>query len=316
MAFVHEALSSVIGQTREPDEIVIVDDGSTDGTLDVVRGFADPRVRVVELPHRGLPHLGETYNAGLSATTGDLVSLIEGDDRWLPWKLDLHEQAFADPSVDVAHGTYAVIGARGTVLRDHVAPHLELREGPYDALVAHLLFSYVMPVTATLRRSALMAIGGFRQVGNTPHVDYATFLPLAERGRFSYGARPVAEWRKHGGSGTSQLAGHDLEAATLCRNLALETRARLARTELPSVGRIEQAWDDAHGRTIWNMTRILLRRHRYPEARAALAHAGGRRYSGGMRARLLLANLAAHTHLDLERIAAIVTGRSAFEQLD
>lgn len=293
----------------------MVDDGSTDGTLEVVRRV-DPRARVVALPHRGILALGETYNAGLVATSGDLVSTIEGDDRWLPTKLELHERAFADPTVVVAHGSYAVIGARGAVLRDRVAPHLRLPSGAYDALVPHLLASYVMPVTATIRRAALGAVGGFRQLASTPHVDYATYLALAERGRFHYDPAPVAEWRKHAASGTARLAGRELGGADLSLDLALAALRRSARPGLPDEGRIRRAWNDAHARTIWNMSRLLLRRGRYADARSALAHAAGRRYSAGMRLRLLLAELAARTHVDLERIVRLAGVRSPFEQLD
>lgn len=314
--YIAECLRSVLEQTRPPDQVVVADDGSTDGTLDVLRSMTDPRIEIVALPHRGLGALADTYNAALGRAHGDLISTIEGDDRWRPGKLALHAAAFAHAAVVVAHGSYAVIGARGRLLRERVDAGPTLRAGPYDALSVSLLMSYVMPVTATIRRRALEAIGGFQQLDDLPHIDHPTYVRLAEYGDFYFTDSVVAEWRKHSASGTSVLVVEDVDrGAALECELALAIRARSPRRDVPSPAAIERAWESAHGRQLWNAARLLLREGRHRDAREVLRRANGHRYPVPLRLRLVVAAAAAWAQLDLDRVISIFR-RSPFEELD
>ncbi len=94
--FVGEAIDSVLAQTLDDWELVVVDDGSTDGTLDIVRGYRDPRIRVIARDHGGLYRLGESYRAALEASTGPLLAVLEGDDTWPPDKLARQSADFDD----------------------------------------------------------------------------------------------------------------------------------------------------------------------------------------------------------------------------
>lgn len=315
--FVAETLRSVLDQTRPVDEIVVADDGSTDRTLDIVRSFRDPRIEVLSLPHRGIERLSETYDHALARTSGALVGVIEGDDRWRPQKLAVQERAFADPTVVVSHALYAVIGARGSLLREVIDPPVRLDEGPYDAFPLHLRMSYVMPITALLRRSALEEIGGFRQLAGTPHTDHPTYLALAKLGRFYFHRRVVAEWRKHVHSGTMGLVGVDLEGTRLSRELALSARVQSSRTDLPSPTAIVREWDEAYARQLWHAARILLVQRRHADAHLVLSYARGLRgISNGIRMRLLLARVAATLRVDVEPLARFAGGPSPYSQLD
>jgi glycosyltransferase involved in cell wall biosynthesis len=81
---VAEAISSALEQTRPPDEVVVVDDGSQDGTADVVRAFGAP-VRVVRRPHEGV---AAGRNQAMAAATGEVWALLDADDRWRTTKLE------------------------------------------------------------------------------------------------------------------------------------------------------------------------------------------------------------------------------------
>jgi glycosyltransferase involved in cell wall biosynthesis len=83
--FIPSAIESVLTQTRRPDEIVVVDDGSTDQTAAVVAGYADQGVRYIRKENGGA---GSARNRGLRETTGALVTFLDADDRWLPDKLE------------------------------------------------------------------------------------------------------------------------------------------------------------------------------------------------------------------------------------
>ena len=80
-AFVREALLSVLAQTRAPLEVLVIDDGSTDDTADVVRGIDDPRVHYHYQENAGV---SAARNRGLDLAAGDFVAFLDADDRWRP----------------------------------------------------------------------------------------------------------------------------------------------------------------------------------------------------------------------------------------
>jgi GT2 family glycosyltransferase len=82
------ALDSALGQTHARVEVIVVDDGSTDATQQILRQRygGEPRVRYVHQPNAGVV---AARNAGLELSRGDYVALLDSDDSWFPWKLEL-----------------------------------------------------------------------------------------------------------------------------------------------------------------------------------------------------------------------------------
>ncbi len=105
------AIASVIGQTRQPDEILIVDDGSTDGTVDAVAALQEPRVRILRLARN--QGAAAARNAGIEAAHGDWIALLDSDDEWEPRKLELQMASLADAPDDTP------AGVTGYVIRDY-----------------------------------------------------------------------------------------------------------------------------------------------------------------------------------------------------
>lgn len=313
--YVTEAIRSALDQSLPPLEIVVVDDGSTDDTVARVRSISDPRVRLFAAEHRGIGRLAETYGSGLERCHGDLIAFLEGDDLWPAGKLERQVPDFADGAVLLSHGAYAVIGARGTLLRERVVDHAGLPVGRYDALPPHLLTSYILSVTTVLRKQALLDVGGFRQLSGTPHWDYPTFLILAERGPFVRRSEVLGLWRKHGQSGTMGLAGRDFEGTDLAMALALETRQRSGRADLPALGRIRRGWSEAFARQSWQVGRVLLVNRHFQEARRVAWRGFLRSPSLVSRSRLLALCAASIGRVDLERFGRLLLRRSTIEEL-
>lgn len=312
--YIEEAVVSALSQTRPPDEILVVDDGSCDGTVELIRRF--PTVRILELPHRGIEGLSATYDAGLDAARGELVALLEGDDRWPPTKLELQLHDFRDDRVVLSHGLYSVIGARGAPLHKGVSPHMRIPPGMYDARPFVLRGSYIMAVTSVIRREALRRIGGFRQIPGTPHWDYPTFLALSDQGPFAFCPVVTGEWRRHGASVVVRLAGIDVTGAAQQLDLALGARARMGDKGLPTPREIRRSWADAHAIMVWQSSRMLLRRGLFAQARSLVVSAMGSSASLHLRARLLIALVASLIRVDLEWIARVMRGKSTFSEMD
>ncbi len=91
-AFLGEALASVFAQTLLPAEVIVVDDGSTDGTRDVVDRFGE-RIRYVYQDNKGP---AAARNKGIALATGSLLAFLDADDLWLPQKLARQVRRFAE----------------------------------------------------------------------------------------------------------------------------------------------------------------------------------------------------------------------------
>ena len=89
--YIGRAIDSVLGQTHPAQEIIVVDDGSTDGTCSVVEGYGD-RVRLIRQDNAGA---GAARNAGITTGQGEWIAFLDADDEWLPEKLALQMDQLA-----------------------------------------------------------------------------------------------------------------------------------------------------------------------------------------------------------------------------
>src|SRR4051794_134814 len=106
--WIAETLECVLAQTSPADEIVVVDDGSTDGTAGVLADFAD-RVRVIPQANGGC---GAAFNTAIGAAASEYVALCPADDLWVPEKLAWQRATLrAHPEVDVSFGAAVNFGA-------------------------------------------------------------------------------------------------------------------------------------------------------------------------------------------------------------
>lgn len=98
--YLAEAIDSVLTQTRPPDEVVVVDDGSYDESAQIAATF--PKVHLLRKVHTGLSN---TLNEGVRHTSGNLLAFLDADDRWLPEKLQQQLTVLMqDPSIDLVFG--------------------------------------------------------------------------------------------------------------------------------------------------------------------------------------------------------------------
>lgn len=210
------ALRSLVRQTLEPSQVVVVDDASTDGSAQVLAGFAHRLpLTVVAGLGRGLAH---ALNCGLAACSGEWVARMDADDVMHPHRLAA-QAAFA-----VAHPEVAVVGCG---VRSFPRAQVSARRHGYDAWLnslttpaQHARDMYVeAPLahpSAMIRRAWLEQVGGYRHVG-WPE-DYDLWLRLHGAGaRFAKPAGIHHLWREHPQRLSRTHTDYTLEAIRACR---------------------------------------------------------------------------------------------------
>ena len=193
--FLAEALDSVLAQDFTDFEVVVVDDGSTDGTGGILATYAarDARLRVIAQPNGGIV---SALNTGLAQCRGEIVARMDADDVALPHRLSFQVGWLDAHPGCVLVGGYAVSrnAAGETTHRTNGGRH---RRTDLSVFPPRICVS--MHPLITLRRAALEAVGGYR--ADHPHAeDYDLFIRLAAHGTLDNPEEDVLVYRRHEGA--------------------------------------------------------------------------------------------------------------------
>ena len=193
-ALVGRTLESVLAQSYSDFEVVVVDDGSRDGSTAVVEGFSDPRIRLIRQENAGV---SAARNRGIAESRGEFVALLDGDDVWKPdYLTTVADLICRYPQCDVFATGYEFVDEYGKV-----SP-LIIRNMPFSG--GHGVLSNYFHVASTshpplwtsivtVRKRAIEAVGGF-PVGITSGEDLLTWARLACRYHIAYSRRVEAQY--------------------------------------------------------------------------------------------------------------------------
>jgi glycosyltransferase involved in cell wall biosynthesis len=198
--FIADAIRSVLAQTLADFELLVVDDGSTDGTRDVVASFRDPRVRCLPREHRGI---SAAMNAGLAAARGRFIARLDSDDAWLPDLLATQVAALA------AHPEIGLVYSRAECTDTNWKP-LDMTWGyplrfPGETFRSMVYNDCTCNITVVCRRECFERVGNYDETLATSE-DLDMWLRVARHYQFGFTDRVLARVRLHGGSITGGIS--------------------------------------------------------------------------------------------------------------
>lgn len=187
--YLDKAIQSVLDQTYQNFEIIVVDDGSTDNTADVAQSFSDPRIRYIYQENSGL---SAARNTGIHRATGEYISFLDSDDLFLPEKLELLVSKLEDaPELGLVAGQAILIDENGQSLGEVFNKKL-----PKDP--TRLLLANPLHVGSVMLRREWQETAGFFDETLRSYEDWDMWLRLARAGcRMGWVDRPVSQYRFH-----------------------------------------------------------------------------------------------------------------------
>lgn len=265
-AFIEATLDSVRAQTYTDYEIVVVDDGSSDGTHAVVEAWLARHKasgRCIRQPNK---MIAGARNTGLRAAAGAFIALLDHDDLWYPDKLERVMRAFAEhPEADLI-GHHINMTKDGRVLRT-------IRKGPAAARMYERLLltgNALGPSATVFRRDKALAIGGFRENPEFNTVeDYDFWMRLSRVARFFFVDETLAEYPVVERSASSRVEYHHSNLEALLQDHfathfgprpglgdRLRMRRRLAAAHRSAVGALLEA-NASPAKTLRRAARML-----------------------------------------------------------
>jgi glycosyltransferase involved in cell wall biosynthesis len=263
--YVVEAVRSARAQTLGPIEVIAVDDGSTDGTAEILdtlaadaRANGGPPLHVVRQENRGA---SAARNAGLARASGRYIAFLDGDDRWHPRHLEQSVAALEDnPELDLTFAWYKVIDEQGR------STGLDVRSRDRVLNFEDIVLRGGIASSSLLvgRREAIETIGGFDEtLRSNNDLDFCLRLSAVRRDNIGavreilvdYRKRPgqvTADWRRHADDWKRVIAkawGHDPDVIVLLLRRAYANKLYWLATEAYRGGKyadagclLRQAW--------------------------------------------------------------------------
>ena len=209
--YIRQCIQSVLAQTYDNWELLILDDGSNDGTGEKITPFlSDERIKYFHQENKGANRLAENYNFLLAKAKGNYVTILEGDDYAEPELLASHYKLLKQNPKAVLSFNRVRVADPGHEWESPKVPVTEMQKqifsnSPVGFALNELFLGCFIPAQGvTLKRDTLVRSGGFEKVEGLATVDYPTWLKLVSLGTFVFVPETLATWRRHVAQSTKQ----------------------------------------------------------------------------------------------------------------
>jgi glycosyltransferase involved in cell wall biosynthesis len=201
---IKETIESVLNQTFSDFELIVINDGSQDSTLEIVSGIQDPRLKVFSFTNAGL---SASRNRGVSQATGEYISFLDADDLWTPDKLESQLKALqANPQAAVAYSWTDYIDESNQFLRQ--GGRITVNGNIYaNLLMTDLLENGSNPLIC---KQTLAEVGGFDESLKAAE-DWDMWLRIAARYHFVVVPSPQILYRQSSQSMSSNVSKQEAE---------------------------------------------------------------------------------------------------------
>lgn len=188
-AYVKTAMDSILAQSFKDFEFIIVDDGSTDSTATILKGYTDPRIRIITQKNQGLV---ASLNTGIQEAVSGLIARQDADDASYPERLELQYKTMReDPNIVLTGSSMSTLDMSGRVINSHYV----LLGDP--ELKQELLVRSPFPHGSVMfRKQAFRSAGGYLR-NEYPAEDYGLWIRLAGYGKFANINQPLYMYREN-----------------------------------------------------------------------------------------------------------------------
>lgn len=207
------AIQSVLEQTYNNIEVIVVDDGSTDNTEEVIKTLSeDTRVRYIVQENRGQ---ASAKNRGIQESSGEFIAFLDADDMWKPEKLELQIPVFfRSKSIGVVYAKLIYIDDKGVELLNTPDEYMLFRGWVSGPL---FIRNFVRFGAAVVRRECFVRLGGFKEHIRMG-IDYDLWLRFSTQYEFEYVDKALLYYRIWAGQMSNNCKGRYLNGIKIMQD--------------------------------------------------------------------------------------------------
>ncbi len=195
--FIGDAIRSVLDQTYENLELIIIDNYSEDNTENIIASFSDSRIKYKKFRNNGI--IAASRNVGIHESHGKYIAFLDSDDMWKPTKIEKQIKLLENnENIFLVYSRYAVI--RNGLFRKILPKRKRLKSG--NAFIPLFLFNNFIGSSSVLLRNALKENNFLFDVDKRLRAieDYDLWLRIAKNKRIAYVDESLVVYREHGGN--------------------------------------------------------------------------------------------------------------------
>jgi glycosyltransferase involved in cell wall biosynthesis len=190
--FLAKAIQSILDQTFSDFEFIIINDGSKDKSLSIIKGFKDPRIKLVDRANEGIVY---SANEGVRLARGLYIARMDSDDISLPKRFEKEVALMdADPKLGLVGSNYMIIDDTGKVL-----DQTDVFTNPQDLKVAMITCNQYGNSSTMMRKEAIVKAGMYKE-GRVE--DYDLFTRISRDYKIANIKEPLCQWRRNSGGYT------------------------------------------------------------------------------------------------------------------